>query len=162
MDSRARFFPAGLRLMIALRDQHCRTPYCDAPIAQIDHVVPHAAGGPTGYRNGMGLCQRCNLTKESPGYRGTVRPSAPDPPTVQWRSAGRVTPEGTGRSGTSRVTVDRAGPHLVELTTPSDHLPDGTARPQAAGTGAGAERVPGRACPAPGARRVAFAVVTAA
>lgn len=120
MDSRARFFPAGLRLMIALRDQHCRTPYCDAPIAQIDHVVPHAAGGPTGYRNGMGLCQRCNLTKESPGYRGTVRPSAPDPPTVQWRSAGRVTPEGTGRSGTSRVTVDRAGPHLVELTTPSD------------------------------------------
>jgi hypothetical protein len=73
MDSQARFFPAGLRTMIALRDQHCRTPFCDAPIAQTDHVRPHAAGGRTSYRNGMGLCQRCNLVKETPGFRASVR-----------------------------------------------------------------------------------------
>ena len=112
LDSRARFFPPGLRLMIALRDQRCRTPFCDAPIAQVDHVVPHAAGGPTGYRNGMGLCQRCNLTKESPGYRCTVPPGATDPPTAPWGSTGHA-------DATARLTVDRAGSHLVELTTPS-------------------------------------------
>ena len=47
MDSRARLFPAGLARFIRLRDQVCRTPWCDAPIRHIDHVVPHVAGGPT-------------------------------------------------------------------------------------------------------------------
>ncbi|KAB7743281.1 DUF222 domain-containing protein [Nostocoides sp. F2B08] len=74
MDSQARSFPAGLRTMIALRDQQCRTPFCDSPIAQTDHVHPHARGGPTTYRNGMGLCQRCNLVKEAPGFAAHVRP----------------------------------------------------------------------------------------
>ncbi|MDF2824221.1 MAG: conserved repeat family protein, partial [Mycobacterium sp.] len=37
MDSRARAFPKGLARFIRLRDQRCRTPYCDAPIRHIDH-----------------------------------------------------------------------------------------------------------------------------
>lgn len=77
-DSRSRCFPKGLRSMIVLRDQRCRTPFCDAPIAEIDHVRPHRAGGPTSYRNGLGLCRRCNLTKETPGYRVSVH-DPPDP-----------------------------------------------------------------------------------
>lgn len=42
MDSRARLFPAGLARFIRLRDQVCRTPWCDAPIRHIDHVRRHA------------------------------------------------------------------------------------------------------------------------
>ena len=40
MDSKARFFPPGLRRFIEARDATCRTPYCDAPIRHIDHIVP--------------------------------------------------------------------------------------------------------------------------
>src|SRR5262249_2660350 len=37
MESRARLFPRGLAAFIELRDQRCRTPYCDAPIRHRDH-----------------------------------------------------------------------------------------------------------------------------
>lgn len=73
MDARSRAFPRGLRTMIMLRDQRCRTPFCDAPISQIDHIQPYRAGGPTSFTNGAGLCQRCNLTKEAPGWAAAVR-----------------------------------------------------------------------------------------
>jgi len=69
MESRSRLFPRGLADFIAIRDQRCRTPYCDAPIRHRDHAVPHRRGGPTAAVNGLGLCERCNYTKESPGWR---------------------------------------------------------------------------------------------
>ncbi|WP_371820805.1 DUF222 domain-containing protein [Tsukamurella sp. PLM1] len=50
------------------RDQHCRTPYCDAPIAHIDHVHRHASGGATRFDNGQGLCAACNYAKEGLGW----------------------------------------------------------------------------------------------
>ena len=68
MDSRSRTFPASLGLFIDLRDQSCRTPWCDAPIRHRDHVVPDAAGGPTSGGNGQGLCEACNQAKEAPGF----------------------------------------------------------------------------------------------
>lgn len=71
MDSRARAFPHGLVQFVRLRDQTCRTPYCDAPIRHIDHAKPHAHGGPTNARNGRGTCERCNYVKEQRGW--TVR-----------------------------------------------------------------------------------------
>ena len=71
MDSRARAFPAGLTQFIRLRDQTCRTPYCDAPIRHIDHAEPYAKGGRTDALNGRGCCERCNYAKEQPGW--TVR-----------------------------------------------------------------------------------------
>ncbi len=74
MDSRARLFPTGLRRLIALRDQFCRTPWCDAPIRDIDHVVPHDAGGPTASANGLGLCQACNHAKQAPRWRARPGP----------------------------------------------------------------------------------------
>lgn len=75
MGSVSRIFPAGLRSMITLRDQHCRTPFCDAPIRTLDHINPHRDHGPTSYRNGQGYCLRCNLTKESEAYACWVRGS---------------------------------------------------------------------------------------
>jgi hypothetical protein len=73
MDSRSRTFPASLGLFIDLRDQSCRTPWCDAPIRHRDHVVPDHAGGPTSGGNGQGLCEACNQAKEAPGFAATAR-----------------------------------------------------------------------------------------
>ncbi|WP_322859825.1 DUF222 domain-containing protein [Mycobacterium europaeum] len=69
MESRARIFPRGLAAFIGLRDQRCRTPYCDAPIRQRDHARPWADGGPTTADNGLGLCEHCNYVKENAGWR---------------------------------------------------------------------------------------------
>ena len=74
MDSRARFFPAGLRRFIQVRDDTCRTPYCDAPIRHLDHIIPWHHGGPTTSTNGAGLCEACNHTKETPGWSVRPRP----------------------------------------------------------------------------------------
>lgn len=62
-------FPRGLARFIALRDQTCRTPYCDAPIRHIDHAVPAGLGGPTTAGNGNGRYAACNYTKEAQGWR---------------------------------------------------------------------------------------------
>jgi hypothetical protein len=69
MESRARLFPRGLAGFIGLRDQTCRTPYCDAPIRHRDHARPRARGGPTTAQNGLGTCERCNYVKEAAGWR---------------------------------------------------------------------------------------------
>ena len=68
MESRARLFPKGLAEFIGLRDQRCRTPYCDAPVRHRDHAKPHRRGGRTSAANGLGCCERCNYTKESDGW----------------------------------------------------------------------------------------------
>lgn len=74
MDSRARLFPAGLARFIRLRDQVCRTPWCDAPIRHTDHVQRHDDGGPTSDRNGQGTCEACNYAKEAPRWRARPQP----------------------------------------------------------------------------------------
>ncbi|UEL28440.1 HNH endonuclease signature motif containing protein [Pseudarthrobacter sp. L1SW] len=72
MDSKARLFPPGLRRFLQVRDDTCRTPYCDAPIRHHDHIIPWHTSGPTTSHNGQGLCEACNHTKENPGW--TARP----------------------------------------------------------------------------------------
>jgi hypothetical protein len=74
MDSRARRFPAGLAHFIRLRDQVCRTPWCDAPIRHTDHVQRHDDGGPTSGHNGQGACEACNYAKEAPRWRARPGP----------------------------------------------------------------------------------------
>jgi hypothetical protein len=74
MDSRRRLFPAPLRRFIQIRDDTCRTPYCDAPIRHHDHIIPWHDGGPTSLSNGAGLCEACNHTKELPGWKAQPRP----------------------------------------------------------------------------------------
>ncbi|MGC5627855.1 HNH endonuclease [Georgenia sp. Z1344] len=68
LDSRARTFPASLRHIVSLRDDICRNPFCGADLRQVDHATPWAAGGATSLANASGLCQRCNLAKENPGW----------------------------------------------------------------------------------------------
>ncbi len=80
-DSRARFFPTGMRRFIETRDHTCRTPYCDAPIRHYDHILPWAEGGKTTLNNAAGLCEQCNHTKENPGW--SVRPEPADRHTLK-------------------------------------------------------------------------------
>jgi hypothetical protein len=56
IKSRSRRFPKASATFIDLRDQTCRTPYCDAPIRHHDHAHPHHKGGPTSALNGLGEC----------------------------------------------------------------------------------------------------------
>ena len=82
MDSVRRVFDGGLRRFLLARDAGtCRTPWCDAPARHLDHVHDHADGGPTSADNGQGLCVRCNLTKQLPGFTATTvtdkEPGAP-------------------------------------------------------------------------------------
>jgi hypothetical protein len=72
MDSRRRYFTAAQRHFIRLRDQHCRTPYCDAPIRHTDHVRPAEHDGPTSTSNGQGLCQACNHARQAPGWSAEI------------------------------------------------------------------------------------------
>ncbi|WP_432479232.1 HNH endonuclease [Nocardioides sp. GXQ0305] len=73
-DSAARRFPAGLRRLVRLRDRHCRTPWCDAPVRHTDHAIRDTDGGATSLRNGHGLCESCNQAKETTGWSARPRP----------------------------------------------------------------------------------------
>jgi len=74
MDARSRLVPAALARFIGLRDQTCRTPWCDAPIRHRDHAVPAQDGGPTSAANTQGLCEACNYAKQAPGWQARPRP----------------------------------------------------------------------------------------
>lgn len=77
MDSQARHAPAGLADLIRRRDQNlCRTPWCGAPIRAVDHVTEWQAGGETSESNSQGLCERCNLAKQAPGWQARPSPAA--------------------------------------------------------------------------------------
>jgi hypothetical protein len=101
MDSKARIFPQRLRRFIQTRDHTCRTPYCDAPIRHLDHVVPWHEGGATTLNNGAGLCEACNHTKENPGWSTQV-------------------PRGNTHTGNT---------HTLEVRTPTGHIYQSKAPP---------------------------------
>lgn len=105
LDSKLRRFPRALADFIEIRDQRCRTPFCDAPIRHIDHVVPAVEGGDTSVENGQGLCEACNHTKESPGWDQAVVGADPC--------------DGTGPRG-DILTVTPTG---HEYFSPPVHLP---------------------------------------
>ncbi|MCM1012016.1 MULTISPECIES: DUF222 domain-containing protein [unclassified Brevibacterium] len=69
MDSKRREFGGLLRQMVLVRDDVCRTPWCDALIRHVDHATPVADGGATTWGNASGLCAACNYTKELAGWR---------------------------------------------------------------------------------------------
>lgn len=74
MDSTTRLFRGALRDFVDLRDQFCRTPWCNAPIRHRDHVVAVDAGGETTACDGQGLCASCNYAKQAIGWRARPRP----------------------------------------------------------------------------------------
>ena len=108
MESRSRFFPRGLAGFIGLRDQLCRTPYCDAPIRHRDHAQPHHRGGPTSAANGLGECERCNYTKEAAGWQVTAGDDENGLHTAEF-----VTPTGHHYRSTAPPAP---GPMLVEVS----------------------------------------------
>ena len=75
MDSRRRPFDGELREFLVVRDQLCRTPWCDAPIRHADHVTRAVDGGDTSAENGQGLCEACNYAKEAAGWQALPLPS---------------------------------------------------------------------------------------
>ena len=72
MDSTSRRFTGGLRDLIRIRDQICRSPWCNAPIRHLDHIERVEDGGATSETNGQGLCEACNYLREAPGWRHRV------------------------------------------------------------------------------------------
>jgi hypothetical protein len=74
METKARLFTANQRKFLILRDQTCRTPWCDAPIRHADHITPADHGGETSIANGQGLCQACNHAKQAPGWHQQTEP----------------------------------------------------------------------------------------
>jgi hypothetical protein len=77
MDSRRRLFTGKLRQFLVLRDEVCRTPWCDAPIRHLDHTERASDGGPTTEANGAGTCVACNLAKEAPGWEASASRDGP-------------------------------------------------------------------------------------
>ncbi|WP_284303486.1 HNH endonuclease [Mobilicoccus caccae] len=98
IDTRRGHFSGALRTAIVYRDQHCRTPWCGAPLRQVDHVTGVADGGGESWTNGQGLCQTCNLAKEAPGWRADA--VATGPPGQRDHVVTTTTP--TGHSYVSR------------------------------------------------------------
>jgi hypothetical protein len=105
MESRARLFPRGLAAFIELRDQRCRTPYCDAPIRHRDHAQPWSQAGPTTAVNGLGSCERCNYTKESTGWRVTTSMDEPHTHTAEFSTPTGHTYRSTAPPRALTVTI---------------------------------------------------------
>ena len=72
MESTGRAFRGLGALLIRIRDQVCRSPYCNGDIKHGDHVRPARRGGVTSEANAQGLCEACNYLKEEPGWRHRV------------------------------------------------------------------------------------------
>jgi hypothetical protein len=77
MESRARLFPKGLSRFIDLRDDTCRTPYCDAPIRHHDHATAHGRGGATSGVNGLGCARRVTTPRKHPAGQSPRRRMKP-------------------------------------------------------------------------------------
>lgn len=75
-DAHGRRFLGALARFIRLRDQVCRTIWCDAPVRHLDHAVEHRQGGPTDPGNAQGLCEACNHAKQAPGWWAGPSPGA--------------------------------------------------------------------------------------
>ncbi len=131
MDSTRRRFDGTLRRFVLVRDQVCRTPWCDAPIRHIDHPVAVARGGPTTATNSQGLCEACTYTKQTPGWAtrldpdGTVRTTTPTAHRYQTRpppGIGRP-PPGIGRPPPTptplRIETSRVEAHFHDLALAS-------------------------------------------
>lgn len=114
MESRATTFPRALATFIALRDQTCRTPWCDAPVRHSDHVKSRDEGGATSAANGQGLCEGCNHAKQAVGWR--ARPGPGPRHTVE-----TITPTGhhyRSRAPAPGSTSRRDAPGTGAATTP--------------------------------------------
>ncbi len=130
MDSKARIFPPGLRRFLQIRDDTCRTPYCDAPIRHHDHIIPRHNNGPTTAGNGQGLCEACNHTKENPRWYAKPLPGGRH--TVVTR-----TPTGHTYHSTPPPLPGTALTTAPPVRAPAGLLPDGAGPPSGGREAAG-------------------------
>jgi hypothetical protein len=72
LESKRRQFTPAQRRYLRLRDQTCRTPWCEAPIRHADHITAVERGGRTTTTNGRGTCAACNYTKQAAGWQTRV------------------------------------------------------------------------------------------
>ncbi|WP_370290763.1 HNH endonuclease signature motif containing protein [Nocardioides sp.] len=90
---------ATLTRQIRLRDRTCRFPHCARPAERcdLDHLTPHARGGPTDSDNLLALCRHHHRLKTHHGYH----PDHLAPGITLWHTpVGAlylVTPDGTRR-----------------------------------------------------------------
>lgn len=126
-DPRRRLFRGAVRRFILLRDQRCRTPWCDAAIHDVDHSTRYSDGGETTIDNGIGYCQRFNLVRELPGWETSIEPAEEGKPARLLI----VTPAGHRYSSSAPALVD---PVLAEEQgraagdpTPGAAIPGGPA-----------------------------------
>lgn len=78
--SHRRRFTGALRRAVEVRDRRCQhTSGCDVSADQcdVDHIVPHAANGPTSQFNGKLECWPHNRDSDRHDHGGTPRPSRP-------------------------------------------------------------------------------------
>jgi hypothetical protein len=78
--SHRRTFTGALRRAVQVRDRHCQHESgCDVPAddCDIDHVVPHAANGPTSQFNGKVECHPHNRNPDRHDHGGVPRPTRP-------------------------------------------------------------------------------------
>lgn len=121
-DPRRRLFRGTVRRFILLRDQRCRTPWCDSAIHDVDHATRHADGGETTPENGIGHCQRFNLVKEVPGWETSNEPAAEGEPSTLTI----VTPTGHHYSSTAPSLRDPPAETAPTVTDAKDlDLPAG-------------------------------------
>lgn len=82
---RRRYRPtAALAAFVTARDRTCRMPGCHQPAraAEIDHIIPFAAGGPTSPANLHSLCEAHHLIKHRGRWGAERQPSG----TTRWPS----------------------------------------------------------------------------
>ncbi len=103
-DSHRRRFDGWLGEFIRLRDRHCRDPFCDAPIRQVDHIRSFRDGGPTTADNGRAVCARGNYVREMPGWRVDL-----------------VGPAEGASAKSARKGTKEPKRHKVVITTPTGH-----------------------------------------
>lgn len=118
MDTRSRLFSDTMKRFLFDQDQICANPWCDAPIRDYDHVKSFISGGCTSISNGQGLCQRCNLAKEVPGWSSHAATGPDGRPVTVTR-----TPTGHSYSSTKPVlpgAARRARPSRLTGSTASD------------------------------------------
>ena len=128
LESRRRLFEGSLRRLVILRDQRCRTPWCDAPVRHVDHAWSAARGGGTTAANAQGLCEACNLVKETEAWRTATRPDGSvvtqtptghryvsHPPPQPGRGTGPPRRPGTGTGPPRRPAAERPTPTRAEI-----------------------------------------------
>ncbi len=147
-ESRRRRFDGALRALVLLRDDGCRTPWCDAPVRHVDHTEPVRAGGRTSAANAAGVCARCNATKEAPGWRAEVVSELPHTRRIT-TPTGHVydstPPPLPGRGADSRPAATEPPPPPTPGHPPRATGPDPHGGPPASGPRSGRPR--GRASP---------------